>query len=170
MIFGEKSCLRRPEKEDYSLIWYWFNDPELQRLTVHYPLSPNFDELEIHYNKTILDPSTEYFIIHSFDNKAIGTVDLYNIDFRNRRSSLGIMIGDCEYRGMGYGQDALNTIIKFAFNELGIVRIETKVVEYNKRAIKTLENCGFLQEGCLKKRILWDGIFHDQYLMAIVNH
>jgi RimJ/RimL family protein N-acetyltransferase len=170
MIFGEKSCLRRPEREDYALIWHWCNDPELQRLTMHYPFSPNFDELEFHYNKTISDPLTECFVIHSFDNKAIGTIDLYNIDLRNRKSSLSIMIGENEYRDRGYGQDALKTIINFAFKELGLMRIETKVVEYNKKAIRSLENCGFLQEGCLKKRILWDGKFHNQYIMAILNH
>jgi RimJ/RimL family protein N-acetyltransferase len=169
MLFGKKSCLRRPEKEDYGRIWVWWNDPEIHSLLNLHSFPPAFDEVEIWYNNSISDRTREFFIIHAFDKKTIGTIDLYDIRWREGSSSIIIMIGEHEYRHKGYGTDAMLTLIDFAFSELSLRRIEVNVAEYNKRAIKCYEKCGFKMEGCLRKRLLWDGKYYDQHIMALLR-
>ncbi|MEQ8221084.1 MAG: GNAT family protein [Candidatus Eremiobacterota bacterium] len=168
MLFGKKSCLRRPEKEDYPRIWFWWNDPEIHSLLNIHPFPPSFDDVEICYNNSIFDRTKEFFIIHAFDKKTIGTIDLYDIRWREGSASIIIMIGEKQYWHKGYGTDAVLTLIDFAFNELSLRRIEVNVAEYNKRAIKCYEKCGFKVEGCLKKKLLVDGTYYDQHMMALL--
>ncbi|HPZ06637.1 MAG TPA: GNAT family protein [Candidatus Eremiobacteraeota bacterium] len=169
MIFGKKCCLRRPEIEDYARIWAWWNDEELQYLSNLYWFPPGFEAVEECYNRSLSDVTKEYFIIHAFDKNTIGTIDLYNIRWRDRTTNIGIMIGEKDYWGKGYGADAIMSLMKFVFNELDLRRIELKVVEYNLRAIRCYEKCGFKKEGCLRKKVLWNGKYYDQYIMAILK-
>ena len=48
-------------------------------------------------------------------------------------------------------------------------RIELNVAEYNKIATKCYEKCGFKIEGCLRKKLLMDGTYYDQYIMALLR-
>ncbi|MEQ8187984.1 MAG: GNAT family protein [Candidatus Eremiobacterota bacterium] len=169
MLFGKKSCLRRPEKEDYGRIWIWWNEPEIQSLLNLHPFPPAFDDVEICYNNSIFDRTKEFFIIHAFDKKTIGTIDLYDIRWREGSSSITVMIGEKEYWSKGYGADAILTLIEFAFTELSLRRVEVTVAEYNKRAIKCYEKCGFKLEGCLRKRLLLDGNYYNQHIMALLR-
>jgi RimJ/RimL family protein N-acetyltransferase len=75
-----------------------------------------------------------------------------------------IGIGEREMWGRGYGSDATNIILRFAFQELNMHRVTLAVFGYNTRAKRAYEKVGFVEEG-RERRILnrngrrWDGIF-----------
>src|SRR5262249_27715366 len=57
------------------------------------------------------------------DDQLIGMVGLFNIKWANRTTNLGIVIGDPNYWGKGYGTDALALIVAYAFRELNLYRV-----------------------------------------------
>jgi RimJ/RimL family protein N-acetyltransferase len=58
--------------------------------------------------------------------------------------------------------------MKFAFFELGLNRLFLFVLEENKRAIKSFEDCGFQKEAVLRESIFFDGKFHNQLIMGVL--
>lgn len=78
------------------------------------------------------------FVIDLDNEKSIGIVGFKNLDWVNRNSELFIYIGDEEYWGKGYGTQALELIIKFAFNNLNLHMLYLEVFSYNKNATKLM--------------------------------
>jgi ribosomal-protein-alanine N-acetyltransferase len=60
-------------------------------------------------------------------------------------------------------------IIQFGFNNLGMMRIQTGVYEYNPASQRVLEKCGFIKEGVFKKAIYKEGGLWDEVRYAILN-
>jgi RimJ/RimL family protein N-acetyltransferase len=77
----------------------------------------------------------------------IGHVRLARVDLRDRRASLAIGIEDFTCLGKGIGTEAIRLVQQYAFGELGLRRLSVRVVEYNHRAIRSYEKCGFVFEG-----------------------
>lgn len=89
--------------------------------------------------------SRAYAIINN-DSEFVGTVELFNISWRNRRGELSIAINP-KMRGRGYGFESINKILQKAFLEQGINRIWLRMLENNTNAIKLYEKVGFNVEG-----------------------
>ncbi len=88
------------------------------------------------------------FSIHSLaDDRIVGFIDLDGINWTAGDGWLGVGIGEREYWGKGYGSDAIQILLRFAFEELNLKRISLNVFEYNERAIKCYEKLGFQHEG-----------------------
>ena len=72
-----------------------------------------------------------------------------------------------KYWNKGYGLDAINSLIDFAFNKLNLRCIELNVYKYNHRAIKLYKKCGFKEKKVLKKNHFYDGKYWDTFVMDI---
>lgn len=81
------------------------------------------------------------------DDKVIGMLDLSGINWTARDAWLSVGIGEPEYWGKGYGTDAVNLLLRFAFEQLNLERVSLTVFEYNERAIRSYEKLGFKLEG-----------------------
>lgn len=103
------------------------------------------------------------------NGQVIGTVYLLDIHWIYRRASLGIMIGDKQHQGKGYGKKAMELILNHAFRDLNLNRIEIKVVESNTSAIGFYEKLGFEEEGRLREAVYRDGTYQDQILMSLLK-
>ncbi len=98
---------------------------------------------------------TVYFGIFKNDEKElVGTINLFHI---LRRSSQSAFIGyflDKKHNGKGYTTEATKLIVKYAFNELKLHRIEAGVQPHNIGSIRVLEKSGFHREKVLLKKTL----------------
>ena len=74
-----------------------------------------------------------------------------------------------EERGKGYGQEATQKTLEFAFFKLGLNRVFLKVIEDNSAAVKIYENCGFIKEGILRENIYKNNRFKNQIVMSILK-
>jgi RimJ/RimL family protein N-acetyltransferase len=99
----------------------------------------------------------------------IGNVGLHRIDWKNRTATLGIVIGEREYWGKGYGTEAVRTMLRYAFEELGLNRVELETYSFNPRAIRCYEKAGFKREGVRRQALYRNGKFHDVILMGILR-
>jgi RimJ/RimL family protein N-acetyltransferase len=88
------------------------------------------------------------------DARPIGEVMLADVDRINGIAELGIFIGDVDEWGKGYGTDAVNAIVDFAFGELRLERVWLNVATDNPRARRAYDKVGFVEEATVR---------HDRY-------
>lgn len=81
---------------------------------------------------------------------------------------MAIGIGNTDYRGKGYGAEAVRLILRYAFYELNLNRVGLDVIEYNEQAIRTYEKAGFQLEGRVRSAVLRDGNSYDRIMMGML--
>jgi len=171
MYYGERVRLRGIEREDIPTFVRWFNDPEVrQYLLMYEPMSKAKEErwFEAHLEKQdefgfAIEALIEDEWLH------IGNVGLHQIDWKNRTAVLGIVLGEKAHWGKGYGSDATRTMLRFAFRELNLHRVELEVFEFNSRAARCYEKAGFQHEGTRRQALFREGRYHDAHRMAILQ-
>ncbi len=110
------------------------------------------------------------FSIHTLeDNRLIGNLDLSGLDWVARNCWIGIGIGERDYWGKGYGTDAMNLALRFAFDCLNLQRVTLDVFEYNQRAYLSYCKCGFKEEGRMRQWMRRGGERHDLIFMGILR-
>jgi RimJ/RimL family protein N-acetyltransferase len=82
---------------------------------------------------------------------------------------LAIGIGEASYRGKGYGSDALQLILRYAFRELNLYRVGLDITANNGPAIRACEKAGFQREGAMRRAVSRDGQHIDRILMGILR-
>ena len=149
MLIGDRVRLRALEREDLHTLVRWMNDPEVrENLMVYEPISTQAEE---RWLEGLVERDNDYvFGIEALIDQAwvhIGNVGLHGIDRHHRRAEIGVVIGEKDSWGQGFGSEALALMMRFAFHELGLHRIELEVFETNLRAMKTYRALGFVEEG-----------------------
>jgi hypothetical protein len=99
----------------------------------------------------------------------IGQIRLDRVDLRDRRANLAIGIEDRGQLGIGLGTEAMVLVLGYAFNVLKLHRLSVGVVDYNLRAIRAYQKCGFVVEGSEREAAFVDGARHDDVMMAILD-
>jgi len=171
MIKGKLVNLRAVEKKDLEEIMKWVNDREITKYLVAflYPVSrveeEKFLERAMSHNDT-----EKTLVIETKEGIYIGQIGLHKIDWKNRNAELGIVIGNKEYWGKGYGTDAIEVLLNHAFNQMNLFKVYLRVFEYNKRGIRCYEKCGFKEEGRLRKNHFYNGEYYDEIIMGILKN
>ncbi|MBA4495057.1 GNAT family N-acetyltransferase [Paenactinomyces guangxiensis] len=113
------------------------------------------------------DSNHVFFTIYEKGNmRPIGITYLADIDHQNRTAEFGIIIGEEECRGKGFGTETTQLILSYAFYVLGLHNVMLKVYEFNKSAIRVYEKAGFMECGRRRQAHfmrgrLWDVIFME---------
>ena len=147
----------------------WMQDSEFSRLEdseVVKLYSPK--QVQSYFMKIL--PEGYFFAIHcQADDKLIGMMDLSGFDWPGRNAWVGIGLGERDYWGKGYGTDAMNVLLRFAFHELNLNRVNLNVFEYNPRAIRCYEKVGFKHEGHMRACLNRDSRRWDLVYMGILR-
>jgi len=149
-LVGQKTRLRAKTLADAEQDYRWQSDPETARLDATEPLAMPFSFYLVEYQKTLDYPSPErrIFAIETRNGgQHIGNCTYYGIDQRKGEAELGIMIGEREFRGKGYGSDAVNTLLCHIFTQTSLKKIRLKTLWHNLRAQKCFLKCGFTATG-----------------------
>lgn len=171
MIYDDGIRLRAIEREDIPTFVRWFNDPDVRRFLLAFePMSKAKEE---RWFEARLDKEGDYL----FGIEAqvadgwhlIGNVGLHRVDWVNSHCIFGIVIGEREYWGKGYGTRATRAALRFAFHTLNLHRVELEVFDFNGRAIRAYEKAGFRLEGTRREAMYQDGAYHSEHLMAILR-
>lgn len=171
MIRGERVWLRPAEREDIGTFVRWFNDAETSSfLSMRAPLSQVLEEGWFERMLASHGKEGYHFVICRLSNdQPIGTIGLFEMDNLNGSAGMGISIGEKALWGQGLGTDALNALLDFGFGELRLERIWLDVYEFNERARRSYEKCGFVLEGTKRRAVYRRGRHHDVQLMAILR-
>jgi ribosomal-protein-alanine N-acetyltransferase len=145
----------------------WMNDPVVYKYLEsagHYSMS----QLEDYLDKAEKNESLCFWAIIRKDNgRHIGNIKIDPINLRHNRAEYGILLGDRDSWGMGFGREATEMVIKYSFEELNIRKITLGVVEDNLAAVKLYEKIGFVIEAKHKEHGIYAGKFCDTIRMAL---
>ncbi len=167
-IHGTMVRLRAIERGDLPAFVRWLNDPDVIRyLQRYWPLS--LAEEERWFESKVQSASDRLFAVQTLDGELIGSIGLHDLDWKERRATLGIVLGEKDFWGQGYGTDAITAVLRFAFDALNLHRVHLSVYAYNQRAIRCYEKCGFELEGRLRDSHYYDGQYHDELVMGILD-
>ncbi len=129
-----KIILHRLDTSYIDAIMPYINDPEVcgNFANLAVPVSRN-QELE-YLERIVSSEHDRAFAVHTTEGEYLGTVGLHQIDWQTRSGRLGIIIGNTDQRNKGYGQAALQEIIKLAFEQYNLHKVWGVVFEDNKRS------------------------------------
>ena len=88
----------------------------------------------------------EFMIRTQAGDRLIGSIRLFAILWPHGVARLELAIGDPADRRRGYGSEALELILRFAFDELNLHRVAAATFAYNHAALRLLEDAGFVPE------------------------
>jgi RimJ/RimL family protein N-acetyltransferase len=167
---GEKIELRRHARENYHLYAGWYGDQEIWHLTSWAPAPLSRSATEKLFEDRELSPTDDSFAIHiKGEDEPIGVISLMNISEANESAELSVIVGHQDDRHRGYGTEAIDRLLRYAFEELGLNRVGLSVFEFNEEAITAYEKLGFVQEGRFRQAIKRRSGFHDAILMSILK-
>lgn len=163
---SRRVVLRPVLKEDLPLFIRWINDPDVsQFLNVFFPMM-EADEQEW-FESLPKRKSTDIVFVIVVDGKAIGTMGIHNINWKNRTATTGAFIGEKDYWGKGLGSEAKMILLDYAFNTLNLRKICSTVIAFNERSYRYSLKCGYKEEGRLKEHHFKHGTYWDEILLAV---
>lgn len=109
------------------------------------------------------------FGIFTNEDQLIGTINLFAVMRGSIQSAFVGYFLDERHNGKGYTTEAVKLIVKYAFEELKLHRVEAGVMPHNIGSIRVLEKAGFEKEGLARKNVKINGKWEDHQQMAIVN-
>lgn len=168
-IYGKKVLLRAMEPEDMEDFRIMTNDPEMEYLLGgwSYPVSKQ-QQQEWYANAINSKNNLRWTVVSIEDTTILGMVNLVDIDWKNGTAVHGIRLLQGEaYRHKGYGTDAVSAIMRYAFDELRLNRLETTILEYNVFSQALFRKCGWKQEGIKRESVYRKGIYYNQQMWAI---
>jgi RimJ/RimL family protein N-acetyltransferase len=150
---GKLICLAPIDVEkDAEIESRWTHDAEYLRLLdlqAARPLSPaqvkkGYEKIE---KKVEEDKNLYYFTIRALpEERLVGFARLYQISWSHASGMLQMGIGDPADRRQGFGSEALELLLHYAFDELNLYRVTVLVPEYNTAAVRFFEQAGFVIE------------------------
>ncbi len=119
------------------------------------PNNINFNIIELNKNKLIKP-------------RLLGSISLKDINWINRSAELGIFIGDKEFRGKGYGTEAIQLLLDYGFRYLNLNSVTLALLGVNERAYNCYLKCGFKYSGRDRNAIFLNGCYYDKIHMDIL--
>jgi RimJ/RimL family protein N-acetyltransferase len=169
LFTGQLVRLAAKRPDDQALMARWSHDPEYMRLLNFAPAQPRSPESFEDKKNEHHDDNEFFFVFHTLaDDKTIG-VGGVDMSWNNQAAWVWIGIGDPDYRGKGYGSDAMRLLVGYAFRELGAYRVGLGVFGYNTRAIRAYEKIGFVHEGIQRQGLYRDGQRCDLLCMGLLR-
>lgn len=173
-----KVILKQHTIDNIKKIDKWMNDPELLFYDDDQPepIERKSKEEIIRIMNRLIEahPEAKKDIIHfgihkADDNDLIGYCMIAFIDNYHRKCKLGLVIGEQEHWGKGYGKEALKHLVNYCFNNLKMNRIQAEVYSHNIRSIKLFTKLGFVLEGVLRESVLKNGEYVDEHIYALLK-
>ena len=109
----------------------------------------------------------QWAIADRASDRLVGTCTLAELSVEHRRAAVGYALRRDAW-GRGYGTEALRALLAFAFDGLGLHRIEADVDPRNARSIRVLERLGFRPEGVQRERYHMLGEVQDAALYGLL--
>ncbi len=168
---GDKVYLRALEPEDLDFILQVENTEAFWEISAtRVPYSRFLIKKYIqNSHRDIYEVKQLRFMICSIDHKQLGMIDVFDLEPRDRRAAIGILIVDDKNREKGYGTEVLKLISNYCFDHLGLHQVYANVTADNVASIKLFEKNNFEMVGIKKDWVLVKGKFKDEILYQLIN-
>ena len=169
-IVGKQVTLRAIERSDLPPLNRWANNLEIQRMLGGWHFPTGLEDQERWFSSLSCSSLDQRFAIETPEHGLIGTANLVAIDWKNRNAFHGMLLGDKDIRGKGYGLDTIMAVMRYAFDEIGLERLDGSMIEYNQASLKVyIEKCGWVVEGRSKNWYFREGRYWDKIIVGITR-
>jgi RimJ/RimL family protein N-acetyltransferase len=174
MFTGKLIKLTTSLPGDVKTIWGWHSDIEFYQNAMGgtpYAVAESFVETwEKDYNKSEGNAEFRIRLLNDETNRLVGRVELHDVNKNFGSALLTLHIGDPNDRHKGYGTEAMDLILNYAFNEMRLHRVGLVVYEHNGPARAAYEKYGWTLEGTRRENMFRNGHYYDTILMGILEH
>lgn len=170
MLEGKRIKLRLLEPKDLEEIVAWRNSDQAYDAFFTHTLL-NLDKQTRWYEDQLNDPSQFNFaIVHSETGLTIGMISLYHIDPICKRCEWGrVMIGNKNYLDSGYAREAIEVVLEYAFEYLGMHRVQCTAMATNKKVVQLYDSIGFRREGVWREYVFKKGRYVDVVFFSMLQ-
>lgn len=170
-LIGTNLYLRRIEKSDLEGNYFqWLNDQEVTQWMQN-GIFPNSAESMLDYYQHVIVSRTEMVlaIVLLENGRHIGNIGLHNIHSTFRSAEIGILIGEKDVWGQGYGTESISLLAAHAFNRLNLNRLSAGAVVKNQGCIRAFEKSGFTREGISRQAYYCQGQYEDCMQLGLLR-
>ncbi|QDT56441.1 Putative ribosomal N-acetyltransferase YdaF [Caulifigura coniformis] len=171
VVAAERVVLRPLSEGDTDSLFELFSDREVMRFWSSLPMSSRDDavallqEIRDHFAARRL---FQWGIADRVSNQVVGTCTLLNLDYANLRAEIGFALNR-RYWGTGLAREGVSALVAFAFDTLGLERIEADTDPRNERCRRLLTRLGFREEGLLRERWRVGGEVQDSLILGLLK-
>ena len=168
---GKHIYLRALEPEDLDFIHAIENDESIWELSnTQTPYSKFLIKQYLeHSHKDIYEVKQLRLVISSKDDEALGMIDLFDFDFKNKRAGVGILVKDAKERKKGVGTEALQLLIDYSFKRLNLHQLYCHISENNKASVNLFSKNGFKKIGLKKDWNFVDDHFASEFMYQLIK-
>ena len=167
---GETVVLRRHVPDNLAAFRRWYADREIARLARYQETPMREEEITRFFESRVIGPEALAMAVHIREtDRLIGTCAFSQLDAENGSALYHITLGESDAWGQGYGTEATQLMLDHAFGTLGLHRIALFVFEFNERAVRAYQRCGFVVEGRARESIWRDGRWWDELAMSVLQ-
>lgn len=169
-LISARLLLRELTVSDAPALLEWLSDPAVMRYWSHPPITQLehvYGLMRVAWERHQQGTVCQWGIEHRATERLIGTCTLYEINREHRRASIGYALVRDAW-GQGFAREAVSLALEFAFEQLGLRRVEADVDPRNTASIKLLLRLGFKQEGVLRARYQVAGEIQDSVILGLV--
>ncbi len=166
-IEGELVALGPVRRDLVPTYQRWINDFGTAR-TLALPPGPMAEEAELDWFERVSRQggTDASFTIYDRETwRPVGITGLHQIDYRHRTASFGLMIGEPDARGRGFGTEASRLMLDYGFVALGLNNVMLSVYEFNVAARRAYEKAGYREIGRRRRARWMGGRLWDEILM-----
>jgi RimJ/RimL family protein N-acetyltransferase len=163
--------LRRLRADDAYALFGFFSDPEVARFWSR-PAMTHLSQA-----RTLLrhiregyrsGESLQLGIERKDDGVLLGTCTLFDFHAQSRRAELGYALGS-QYWRLGYMHEALQRLVRYAFEDLDLIRLEADIDPRNEGSERTLLRLGFVKEGYMRERWIVGDVVSDSAVYGLLR-
>ncbi len=171
LLEDKRIYLRALEPEDLDTVYRWENDSSLWQLSNTLEPFSRF-VLKLYLERVGEDlqvrKQVRMMIMEKDTREAIGTVDLFDVDFFNQRAGVGVFI-ESSYRENGYASEAVGILLRYAFEHLCLHQVYCNVGADNEQSLALFEKLGFVLVGEKKDWARTADGYQAEWLLQKIN-
>jgi len=167
-LTGERIRLVPLGPEHADSLFESLDEPELDRMTGTHRTFTRDDIVRFCASRAEQDDRLDWTIEDVATGEYAGGLAVNEVDPDNETGGFRIDLV-AKYRGRGLGPEAIELMLAYLFEEVGLHRVGLEVYAFNPRAQRSYEKCGFVVEGRLPESLLWDGERVDTVLMGLLR-
>jgi diamine N-acetyltransferase len=165
-ITGERVALGPLHRGMIPAIARWLGDFRVQRTFGGVPRAVTIEQATTIYERWTTSQNDYWFAIYERESgRVIGHTDLFEVDQRARTCTFGILIGEEDARGRGYGSEVARLMLDYAFTALGLHSVMLMVDSYNLAGQAAYRKAGFVEFGRRRQASLLNGQLLDLVYM-----
>lgn len=169
LIKGEHIFLRPITAQDTELVLSWRNSPEVvQNFIYRKPITVE-EHTSWLENKVFTGQVHQFIICDAEDGMPLGSAYIQNIDEDNHKAEWGLFLGSERTYNRGIGTETAFLIMDYAFDDLGLHKLTSRVLAHNRPCVRMNEKIGYRQEAYLKDELFIDGKYEDLIYYGLVK-